>query len=135
MERCEPRVQDGSHIYTLRVQKNMKDWTHTPPSGFPLWELEFLWSLEFSENDFKGQKSLDWELPYIEKLLRCKCLKWAHIIHLNTYNTSYGWKKGWESKCKFDSRPLKVGNCFDLCVCKWHATYSWLLLLLLVDNN
>jgi hypothetical protein len=25
------------------------------------------------------------------------------MIHLNIYNTSYGQKKGWESKCQFDS--------------------------------
>jgi hypothetical protein len=29
------------------------------------------------------------------------------MIHLNIHNTSYGRKKGWESKCQFDSRPLK----------------------------
>jgi hypothetical protein len=45
--------------------------------------------------------------------------------HLSTYNTSYGWKKGQESKCQFDSWLLKVKNCFDLHVCKWRATYRW----------
>jgi hypothetical protein len=28
------------------------------PSGFPLWELESLWSIEFSNSDFKGHNSL-----------------------------------------------------------------------------
>jgi len=32
------------------------------------------------------------------------------MIHLIIYNTSYGRKKGQESKCQFDSRPLEVGN-------------------------
>jgi len=32
------------------------------------------------------------------------------MTHLNTYNTSYGKKKGWESKCQFDFQPLKVKN-------------------------
>jgi hypothetical protein len=32
------------------------------------------------------------------------------MIYLSTYNTSYGQKKGWESKCQFDSQPLKVKN-------------------------
>jgi len=41
------------------------------------------------------------------------------MIHLSTYNTSYGRKKGWESKCQFDSKPLKVGNHLELHVCKW----------------
>jgi hypothetical protein len=29
------------------------------------------------------------------------------MIHFNIHNTSYGRKKGWESKCQFDSRLLK----------------------------
>jgi len=32
------------------------------------------------------------------------------MTHWSTYNIGYGQKKGWESKCQFDSRPLKVGN-------------------------
>jgi hypothetical protein len=45
------------------------------------------------------------------------------MIHLNTYNTSYGWKKGLESKCQFDFQPLKVKNHLELGVCKGRATY------------
>jgi hypothetical protein len=42
----------------------------------------------------RGQNLLNWRLPYITRnLLRHKCLKWVHIIHLSIYNTSYGWKK------------------------------------------
>jgi hypothetical protein len=40
-------------------------------------------------------------------------------------NTIYGQKKGWESNCQIDSRPLKVRNCPDFLTCKWCATYSW----------
>ncbi len=47
------------------------------------------------------------------------------MIHLSTYNTSYGQKKGHESKCKFDSRSLKVVNRPYLDVCKWRVTYHW----------
>ncbi len=43
-------------------------------------------------------------------------------------NTSYGQNKGRESNCQFDSRPLKVGNCPDLLVCRWCATYCWKVL-------
>jgi hypothetical protein len=32
------------------------------------------------------------------------------MIHLTTYNKSYGQKKGQESKCQFESQPLKVKN-------------------------
>jgi hypothetical protein len=47
------------------------------------------------------------------------------MIHLNTYNTSYGQKKCSKSKCQFDSQPLKVGNHLELGVCKGRATYYW----------
>ncbi len=37
-----------------------------------------------------------WTFTYtIENLLNLKCLKWTCMIHLNTYNKSYGQKKGW----------------------------------------
>jgi len=51
--------------------------------------------------------------------------KWACITHLDIWNTSYGQKKGRESNWQFDSRPLKVKNWFDFCVCRWCATYRW----------
>jgi len=34
-------------------------------------------------------------------------------------------KKGRESNCQFDSRPLKVKNRHDFLVCTWCATYRW----------
>jgi hypothetical protein len=64
-------------------------------------------------------------LYIVWKLLKCKCLKWAHITHLNIKNTSYGQKKSRELNCQFDSRPLKVKNRPDLVVCRWHARYHW----------
>jgi len=59
------------------------------------------------------------------KLLECRCLKWARIIHLDIRNTSYGQKKGWESNYQFDSRPKKVRNWPDLLGCRGRATYHW----------
>jgi hypothetical protein len=47
------------------------------------------------------------------------------MIHLNIYNISYGWNKGWESKCQFDFQPLKVGNHPKLRECRLCATYRW----------
>jgi hypothetical protein len=47
------------------------------------------------------------------------------MIYLNTYNTSYGRKKGRKLKCQFDFWPLKVGNCFELCACRGRVTYRW----------
>ncbi len=73
----------------------------------------------------KGQNSLYWRLSYtIEKLLK-RSPKWVHMVRLSTYNTSYGRKKGQESKCQFDSWPLKVKNFLELCACRWRATYHW----------
>jgi len=67
-----------------------------------------------------------WKFLYIiEKLLECRYLKWAHITHLNIWNTSYGQNKGQESNWQFDSRPLKVWNWLDFCACRLRATYHW----------
>jgi hypothetical protein len=69
---------------------------------------------------------MDWRVRYIiEKLLKCRCLKWAYMIHLDTSNTSYGQKKGQESNWQFDFWPLKVRNQPDFIVCRWFATYFW----------
>ncbi len=88
------------------------------------------WSLErtpkFSECNFRAQNFFPWKVIYIiGKILKCKCLKWARIAHLDIYNTSYGQKKGRKSNWQFDSRPLKVGNRPDFLACRQHATYYW----------
>jgi hypothetical protein len=121
MERCESKVQLGSHIHTFDNAGECEGMSpHTPKWTFTLGVPKF------SYNNLKGQNSLDWGLFYtIRNFLRWKCLKWAHMIHLNTYNTSYGWKKGQESKCQIDSQPLKVRNRSKLHACKRCATYHW----------
>jgi hypothetical protein len=69
---------------------------------------------------------MDWRFIYIiEKLLEPRCLKWAHMTHLDTWNTSYGQKKGRESNCQFDSRPLKVRNRHDFLAFRWRAIDLW----------
>jgi hypothetical protein len=47
------------------------------------------------------------------------------MIHLSNYNTSYGQKKGQESKYQFASQPLKVENRLESHACKWRTTYRW----------
>jgi hypothetical protein len=47
------------------------------------------------------------------------------MTHLDTWNTSYGQKKGRESNWQFDFRPLKVCNRPDFLACRWCATYCW----------
>jgi len=119
-------MKPGSHISWSWECRRVKEWTPTLPNELPLWELEFRWIPEFSEGDWRGQKSLDWRVPYIiGKFLKHKCLKWAHMTHLDTWSTSYGQMKSWEWNCQFDSRPLKVWNLLDLFVWRWCATYRW----------
>jgi hypothetical protein len=63
------------------------------------------------EDDLKGQISSPWCVIYvIGKVLKSRCLKWPRIAHLDICSPSYEQKKGRESNCQFDSRPLKVGN-------------------------
>jgi hypothetical protein len=45
--------------------------------------------------------------------------------HLDICSTSYVQKKGWESNCQFDYRPLKVGNRPDPDVCGGSVTQHW----------
>jgi hypothetical protein len=118
--KCNP----GATFTFSKTWKSMREWAHTFPSGLSLWELESPWTLESSKSDWRNQNSLDWWFFYIvENLLRHRCLKWTCMIHLSTYNTSYGRNKGQESKWEFDSQPLKVGNHLELRVCKGSATY------------
>jgi hypothetical protein len=117
----EPRE---SHLMHPGVYENVREWTFTFPNELPFWELDSRWTSESSKNDYKGQNPLYWSFPYIiGNLLECKCLKWARMTHLDTSNTSYGQKKGWESNWQFDSRPLKVENRPNFLTCKWRATY------------
>jgi hypothetical protein len=110
----------------LGVQKSVREWTPTFPSELPLWELESQWTPESLEGDCRGQNSSDWKVPYIiGKLLERRCLKWVCLTHLGTYDISYDQKKGRESNCQFDSRPLKVKNRLDSFACKWRGTYHW----------
>jgi hypothetical protein len=112
-----------------KVWESVKEWTLTLPSEFQLWELEYWWTPYFSESDFNGQNPLDQIVFYIiEIFLEHICLKWVHMTHLDTSNTSYGQKKGRESNCQFDSRPLKVENRPDFFTWRWRATYRWKVL-------
>jgi hypothetical protein len=91
--------------------------------------MESQWTPKILENDFRGQNSMACGIFYnIAKLLERRCLKWARIVHLDIWNTSYGQKKGRESNCQFDFRPEKVGNRPDLLGCRGRARYHWKVL-------
>jgi hypothetical protein len=97
--------------------------------GLPPWELESRWTHKCAESNCRGQNPMDWKVLYtIGKMLKLKCLKWARMIHLDIWNTSYGQKKGRESNWQFDSWSLKVGNWTHFLACRWCATYHWKVL-------
>jgi len=80
-----------------------EDETHTPKVE----DLESSGTPESLEFDNKDQNTSHWGVPgVIGKVLKCKCLKWPCIGHLDICSPSYGQKKGRQ----FDSRPVKVGN-------------------------
>jgi hypothetical protein len=108
------------------MQKSVREWTFTLPRELQFWELEFRWTPEFSESNFRGQNALDWSVLYfIGEILKHRCLKWVLMTHLDTQNTSYGQKKGRESNWQFDSRPLKVRNRPNFLAFRWRATHRW----------
>jgi len=81
--------------------------THPPKSG----KMESSRTPENLEDDLRGQISSPWRVHYINgKVLKCRCPKWPRIGHLDICSSSYGQKKGHESNCQFESRPLKVKN-------------------------
>jgi len=94
--------------------------THTPKSG----KMESSETPENSEDNLRGQIFLHWCVLYVNgKFLKCRCPKWPRMGHLDICSPSYGEKKGRESNCQFNSRPLKVGNwpLFDVA---WRST-TW----------
>jgi hypothetical protein len=95
---------------------------HTPKSG----NLESFGTPKNSELELKGQNTLHWGvLGVIGKVLKCRCLNWPRIGHLDIYSPSYGQKKGRGSNWQFDSRPLKVRNRPFPDVCSGSATRRW----------
>jgi len=79
-----------------------------------------------SELDCKGQNTSHWGVFYINgKVLKFRCPKWPCISHLDICSPSYGQKKGRESNCQFDSRPLKVGNRPLPDVCRRSVIGNW----------
>ncbi len=103
-------------------------WGNEPshPRKSPTLGVGVRWTPNFSEDDCRGQTSMDWGVSYIiGKILERKCLKWACIAHLDIWNTSYGQKKGRESNWLFDSRLLKVRSRPYFITCRWRATRRW----------
>ncbi len=81
------------------------------PNIWKSWDLESSGTPECSELNSKGQNTLHWGvLGVVGKVLKLKYRKCHRIGNSDICSPSYGQKKGRESNCQFDSRPLKVGN-------------------------
>jgi hypothetical protein len=96
------------------------------PNTWKSWVLESSGTPERLELDSKGQNTSHWGvLGVVGKVLKRRYRKWPRIDNSDICSPSYGQKKGQESNCQFDSRPLKVGNrCFSD-VRFGSATWSW----------
>jgi hypothetical protein len=89
-------------------------------------ELESSGTPECSELDNKGQNTSHWGvLGVVEKVLKRRYRKCPRIGNSDICSPSYGQKKGRESNCQFDSRPLKVGNRCLPDIRSELATWSW----------
>jgi hypothetical protein len=85
-------------------------WGWSPTLGKSK-DLESSGTPECLKLDSKAQNTSHWcVLGVIGKVLKRRYIKWPRIGHLNICSPSYGQKKGRESNCQFDSRPLKVGD-------------------------
>jgi hypothetical protein len=125
--RAKRETWESLHMF-LGVQRAWR-WGNEPShsqvnSYVGNWSLK--WTFESLEHNFRVQNSFLWIFFYmIGKLLKRRCLKWAHIAHLDIWNTSYGQKKGRESNWQFDSRPLNVRNRPNFLACRQCATHRW----------
>jgi hypothetical protein len=95
------------NVATL-LWEECEDETHTPEMG--TWESSR--TPKSSYFDCKGQNTLHSGVLYIiEKLLKCRCPKWARMTHLDIWNTSYGQKRGRDhGKSGIDPIPLRAGG-------------------------
>jgi hypothetical protein len=107
---CKVIGQKGaqkSHHMLLGLQRMQRVWGNEPShsqvnSHCGSWSPK--WTLEFSECSAKGQNPSVGKVIYIiGKILKRRCLQWAHMTHLDIWNTSYDQKKGRESNWQFDS--------------------------------
>jgi len=109
LQGCGPRLNPGVAFSCPGSAKRCEERTLTLPSELPCWELESRWTPKCLESDYKGQNPMTRRILYIiGKLLKRKCQKWARIIHLDIWNTSYGQKKGQESNCRLGITPISL---------------------------
>jgi hypothetical protein len=99
------------HVLILDVATPLWPSVGVKPNTSKVGDLESSGTLECLEFDSKAQNTSHWGfLGVIGKVLERRYRKWHRIGHSDICSPSYGQKKGQESNCQFDSRPLKVGN-------------------------
>jgi hypothetical protein len=132
LQSCRPKGSLGVTLHALRSVGKCEGMNpHTPKATPTLGDgvlVDFwIFKIESSKGDCRGQNSMAWIFHYINGMfLKCRCLKWAHVTNLDIWNTNYGKKKGrWESNWQFDSWPLKVRNWPRSLAWRWCATYRW----------
>jgi hypothetical protein len=84
-----------------RMNLHTPKWAPTLGVGIPM-------DSQIFREKFQGLKPFDWEIFYIiRKILELRCLTWVCMTHLDTSNTNYGQKKGWESNCQLTPNHKK----------------------------
>jgi hypothetical protein len=117
--------KDAGQEKCERMWESVSMNTHTPKWSSIL-GVGVLVDFQICRERLQRSKHLILRVFYIiSKLLKCRCLKWARMTHLDICNTSYGKKKGWESNWQFDSRPQKVENRPNFHACRWRAICRW----------
>jgi len=86
LAKVQAKNEFGNHIlYSWKVQESGREWTPHSQMNPHFGKLEPQWTPKSLKGDYKDQKSLDWNIPYIiGKLLERRYLKWASITHLDT---------------------------------------------------
>ncbi len=116
----------GVTSHALGSAKNVKDKPSHSQVNSHVGNWNPKWTPKSLECDCRGQNPLPWRIFYINgNLLKCRCLKWACIAHLDIWNISNVQKKGRESNWQLDSRPLKVKNQSNFLVFRQRVTYHW----------
>jgi hypothetical protein len=83
-------IQSHSKHVATPLWAKCEGEAHTPKSG----NLESSETPENSELELKGQNTSHWSvLGVIGKVLKCRCLNWPRIGHLDICSPSYGQKK------------------------------------------
>jgi hypothetical protein len=112
----------GTETVATPLWAKCESKAHTPKSE----KLESFGTPKNSERNCRSQISSHLSvLSVIGKVLKCRCLKWPWMSHLDTCSPSCGQKKGQESNWQFDSRPLKVENRPVSDVRSRSATWRW----------